>query len=131
MGNNSAVFMVLFFMLVMIGSIFFAFWTQEPAPPPTKVTITCKNEDVTDKRVVGVLVDKEAKSMIISGEVVNPDHIRIFNDTAIEAAWMVKDMKTNVFLDRIAGRLVIQTSRAGSALLKEDFFNCIAAGIKF
>lgn len=130
MGNNGAVLMVLFFMLVMVGSVFFAFSMQKPPPEPMKITVNCKNENTVDKRVVGILINKDTKSMIVSGEIVKPEHIRIFNETAIEAAWMVKNIKTNIFLDRIAGRLVIESSRAG-AQLKEDHFSCTASNIKF
>lgn len=104
MGNSNALVMFLLLVIVVAIGGFALFYTQ--FQPSAQKTATCKNEWST----ISFLINEEDNTLLMNGENVAPDRIKIFNDTAISAQWKHDGSATKFFLDRIAGRLEVQTT---------------------
>tara|TARA_R110001592_G_scaffold20926_25_gene84911 strand:- start:42306 stop:42680 length:375 start_codon:yes stop_codon:yes gene_type:complete len=104
MGNNGGLVVFLFMIIVVVVGGFALFFTQ--FQPPKEKTVTCKNEWST----ISFLINEEENILIMNGELVAPESIKIFNSTAISAQWKHAGATTKFFLDRIAGALEVETT---------------------
>lgn len=121
--NSGTVGMLLVSFVALGGFIAFFIYQLTPPSGPPRMMITCVNDNRDDERKVGVLLDTKNKEIILSGEPVPKEYIRLFNDTAIEARWSVNGLHTTVFIDRIAGHMQIET-RLGDRLPVKNKFSC-------
>ena len=104
MGNNSALVIFLFMILVVIMGGFALFYTQ--FQPPSEKTVTCKNEWST----ISFLINDDKNLLLMNGERVDLERIKTFNDTAITAQWRHGGSATKIYLDRIGARLEVETT---------------------
>ncbi len=115
MGNSNALIVFLLMVIFIAVGGFALFYTQfQPSP---QKTATCKNEWST----ISFLIDEEKNMLLMNGERVAPERIKIFNDTAISAQWKHEGSATKFFLDRIAGRLEVQTTEDFLEWEKNEF----------
>ena len=104
MGNNGGLVIFLFMVLVIAIGGFALFYTQ--FQPPVEKTVTCKNEWST----ISFLINDEENILLMNGERVAPESIKISNSTAISAQWRHDGSATRFFLDRISARLEVETT---------------------
>ncbi len=91
-----------------------------------KRAIVCRNDGPT----ISFLINEKTQEIIMLGEVIDPSSINIFNKAAISAAWSHKGADTKIFLDRIAGQLEVETSKANGKIDKQKF-ECSNTNIRF
>lgn len=103
MGQGSALLLFFFMILVIAATGFGYFYYQ--LQPLDKKTVFCKD----DQTEISFIINDKEKSAVMAGEPVNPEHIKIFNESAIEISWKSKSSQTQMFLDRIAGKLEVNT----------------------
>lgn len=101
-GGAIAVVFMLFIAIIAMGSGYFYYSTL----PPEQKTVFCR-DDVSE---LSFVINDKTRSVIMAGEKVNPAHIKIFNDSAFEISWQSKNgLQTQMFMDRIAGKLEVET----------------------
>lgn len=115
MGNNSGLVVFMFVILVVAVGGFTIFYTQ--MKPPAEKTVTCKNEWSS----ISFLINDEEPYLLMNGERVANESIKIFNETAISARWKHGGSATKFFLDRIAGRLEVETTEDFLEWEKNEF----------
>lgn len=89
--------------------------------------VTCKNGDTA---MISFLINDEAPSVIMAGRALDPKIITVFNKTALAAEWSRRSETTKIFLDRIAGHLVVKTT-TDRVLWDENDFDCQRTNIRF
>lgn len=115
MGNNAGLIVFMFVILVVAIGGFTVFYTQ--MQPPAEKTVTCKNEWSS----ISFLINDADQTLLMNGERVAPESIKIFNETAISARWKHSNAATRIFLDRIAGRLEVETTEDFLEWEKNEF----------
>ena len=115
MGNNAGLIVFMFIILVVAVGGFTVFYTQ--MQQPVEKTVTCKNE----WSAISFLINDEEPFILMNGERVAPESIKIFNETAISARWKHSGSATRIFLDRIAGSLVVETTEDFLEWEKNEF----------
>ncbi len=127
MGNTTFIitFVMVGLSVILCGFIFIS--TQlMPKPVVTEKAIKCANPEST----ISFLIDGESRTVIMAGELLPPKTIVIFNKTAISAKWVHNSETTKMFLDRIAGRLLVEISdRIGNNHTEK--FDCHAVSVRF
>ncbi len=128
MRNGSAAVLFTTMMAVIVAGGFIMFYRQ--FLPPEKTAVSCLHKDVEYSTTISLLIDKKTGEVMMSGEAINPEHIKINNETAVSAAWSHKAGRTKMFLDRIAGKLEIEISQDGVHWDKTEF-QCSTSRLKF
>ncbi len=124
MRLNSVILMFTSISLIIVFSGF-AFFYLKFLPNP-RTAIRCQN----DWSTISFLIDEEQRSIIMAGEAIDPKSVKIFNETAITARWKHRSGETKVFLDRISGRLEVQTRERAIEWNKNEF-ECVHSNIRF
>ncbi len=124
MGNNNGALTFLIIMMVAIFGSFVYFYIQFLPPPHNAVK--CSNSDLT----ISFAIDDEAHSILMDGRLLHKNVIDIFSKAAISAHWTYKKETTKMLLDRVTGRLEIDTSYDG-AEWKKDTLECVNASSRF
>lgn len=118
----------LLFMIITILGAFLAFGYffifQNNIIP--KKAISCTNDGPT----ISFLIDEEERELIMMGEKIEPENVKIFNEAVISAQWELKDGYTKIFIDRISGELEVETKRKQGVAEKQKF-KCLSTIIKF
>lgn len=127
MGNTT--FIITFVMVglcVILGGFIFISTQLMPRPEVRQKAIKCTNPEST----ISFLIDDESRTVIMAGEMLPPKTIMIFNKTAISAKWLHNNETTKMFLDRIAGRLLVEISdKIGNNHIEK--FECYAVSVRF
>lgn len=125
--RGSASFLLLFLVLMALATIAgFYFLNFSHNMNINKRAIVCKN----DGPIISFLINEQTHEIIMLGEAIDPNSIKIFNKAAISAEWSHKGNDTKIFLDRIAATLDVETSKANGKLSKQRF-DCSNASIRF
>ena len=106
MGQGGAILIVfmLFISIIAAGVGYFYYATL----PPTEKTVFCK--DNKSEFSISFVINDAKQSIIMSGENVNPEHIKFFNESAFEINWKSRSgTHTQMFMDRISGNLEVET----------------------
>lgn len=103
----------------------FAYFYIQFLPSPKKA-VKCTNEWST----ISFMVNEENKTVVMAGEMLDPNSISIFNETAIAASWKHKNGATKIFLDRIAGGLEVETTKDNIEWEKNKF-DCSQSSVRF
>ncbi|MGH1455905.1 MAG: hypothetical protein ACRBDI_03905 [Alphaproteobacteria bacterium] len=126
MMRNNVGFLLLFMVVLTFTAItvgYFYIFQIQVAP---KRAIVCKNDGPT----ISFLINERSQKVIMLGEELSPDSIKIFNETAISAQWRHSDGFTKIFLDRISGELDVETSSEGGEWDKQKF-ECVSTTLRF
>lgn len=115
-------------MVVIVAGGFTIFYWQ--FLPPEKTAISCSHKEEEYQTTISLLIDRKSGSVMMSGEVINPEHIKINNETAISAEWEHNKGRTKIFLDRIAGKLDVEVSQDSVHWQKTEF-TCNSSRLKF
>lgn len=104
MGQGTAMLFVFSLFIGMIavtaGYLYFS------SLPPEDKTVFCNEDDFE----LSFVINDKKKTITMAGEPVKPSHLKIFNESAIEISWRSKTGRyTQMFMDRIAGKLEVQT----------------------
>lgn len=124
MSNSVALVMFLVIILLSVGGFVFMF--TQTAKIPVK-TITCVDEWDSS---ISVLIDEENRALIMNGEEIKSEKVTTFNETAIAAKWRNGKIGTRLFLDRVAAKLEIETTRDLFEWDKVEF-TCKKSNIRF
>ncbi len=124
MRNTGGIIAFITVMLTIICGGFAYFYIQ--FLPSPKKAIKCTNEWST----ISFMVNEEKRTVVMAGEMLDPNSISIFNETAIAATWKHKNGATKIFLDRIAGALEVETTEGGSEWEKNKF-SCSHSSVRF
>lgn len=101
-GGTIAVVFTLFVTIIGVGAGYFYYSTL----PPEQKSVFCRDDDLE----LSFLINDKTQAIIMAGEKVNPSHIKIFNASAFEISWQSKSgTQTQMFMDRIAGKLEVET----------------------
>lgn len=127
MGQNT--FIIVFFTFaisIVLGGFLFISSQFIPKAVIAQKAIKCANPEST----ISFLIDDESRTILMAGELLSPKTITIFNKTAISAQWVHNNETTKMFLDRIAGRLKVETS-GNVGREQVDKFDCNAVAVRF
>lgn len=127
MGNTTFIItFVLVGLSIILGGFVFISTQLMPKYDTAQKAIKCTNPEAT----ISFLIDDENRTVIMAGELLPPKTITIFNKTAISAKWLHSNEQTKIFLDRIAGRLLVEIS---DKLANEhtEKFDCSAVSVRF
>ncbi len=119
--------MIMFFVMILaiivtgVGSfIYFQY------KGPERKTIICKNE----KLELSFVIHDQDKAFVIAGEQVNPKNVSIFNESTIAASWTHNTAATKIFLDRITGKLELET-KTGNRDWEKNILECQYKAARF
>lgn len=132
MSSNSGL-VIFIFIIALVGgfSVFYTFATQQ-APislrMPEGKAVSCSNEWSN----ISFLIKEHdgEKSLIMNGEAVPAENLKLFNDTAVSGEWITEKLGTKFFLDRISARLEVETTEDFNEWEK-NVFVCKKAQIRF
>lgn len=122
-SNNGAMVFVAVSLIIAVAA-FGLFYMQ--FLPDKRSAIKCEN----DWSTISFLIDEEQRSIVMAGEPVSANNVKIFNETAISAGWKHASGETKIFLDRISGRLEVQTRNRTIEWDKNEF-ECTQSQIRF
>ncbi|MDH5721980.1 MAG: hypothetical protein OEY94_01490 [Alphaproteobacteria bacterium] len=84
-------------------------------------TIKCMNPHFD----IAMMIEDSDKTFFVGGQQVEPENIEMFNDMAIRAKWLHKDGYTNIFLDRVNGKVELTEYDFQDIPIKKDELNCV------
>ncbi len=126
MGQGGAILMVfmLFFAIIGTGAAYIYMTTR----PADQKSVICRDEGLE----LSFVINDKTKSILMAGEEVNPEHIKIFNQSAFEISWKNKTgAETQMFMDRIAGKLEVDTRQDTIDDWKKTKLNCQHQAARF
>ncbi len=118
--------LLLFMVMLTFSAIMLGYFYIFQAHAGPKRAIVCKNDGPN----ITFLINEKKRDIIMLGEKISAESIKIFNETAISAQWRHNDGFTKIFLDRISGELEVETSSEGGQWDKQKF-ECANTAIKF
>ncbi len=125
-GGAIATVFIMFIAIIALGASYFYIATR----PAAQKTVFCREDDGSLE--LSFVINDDDRSVLMAGQPVNPNHVKIFNKSAFEISWQSESgSQTQMFMDRIAGKLEVETRSNSLSDWRKVKLNCNHQAARF